>query len=164
MLLGDVAHIELGPQPRRGIAELDGDGETVGGVVLLRAGRNASMTIAMIKRKLADIAPSLPKGVEVVTVYDRSLLIERAIDNLTSKLGEELLVVALVIWLFLMHLRSALVAIVSLPLGVLCAFIIMQSRSINANIMSLGGIAIAIGAMVENAIVMVESAHRRLEQ
>ena len=164
MLLGDVAHIELGPQPRRGIAELDGDGETVGGVVLLRAGRNASMTIAMIKRKLADIAPSLPKGVEVVTVYDRSLLIERAIDNLTSKLGEELLVVALVIWLFLMHLRSALVAIVSLPLGVLCAFIIMQSRSINANIMSLGGIAIAIGAMVDAAIVMVENAHRRLEQ
>ena len=164
LVLGDVAHVELGPEPRRGIAELDGQGETVGGVVLLRAGRNASTTIAAVKRKLAEITPSLPKGVEIVTVYDRSLLIERAIANLTSKLGEELLVVALVTWLFLMHLRSALVAIVTLPLGVLCAFIIMHSRGINANIMSLGGIAIAIGAMVDAAIVMVENAHRRLEQ
>jgi Cu(I)/Ag(I) efflux system membrane protein CusA/SilA len=164
VLLGDVAHIALGPEPRRGIAELDGEGESVGGVVLLRAGRNASTTIAAVKQRLAELATSLPAGVEVVTVYDRSLLIDRAIDNLTRKLGEELLVVALVTWLFLMHLRSALVAIVTLPLGVLCAFVIMHSRGINANIMSLGGIAIAIGAMVDAAIVMVENAHRRLEQ
>ena len=164
VLLGDVAHIALGPEPRRGIAELDGEGESVGGVVLLRAGRNASTTIAAVKQRLAELATSLPAGVEVITVYDRSLLIDRAIDNLTSKLGEELLVVALVTWLFLMHLRSALVAIVTLPLGVLCAFVIMHSRGINANIMSLGGIAIAIGAMVDAAIVMVENAHRRLEQ
>ncbi|MCC6710322.1 MAG: efflux RND transporter permease subunit [Gammaproteobacteria bacterium] len=164
VLLRDVAHIALGPEPRRGIAELDGKGETVGGVVLLRAGRNASTTIAAVKHKLAELAGSLPEGVEIVTVYDRSQLIERAIDNLKTKLGEELLVVALVTWLFLLHLRSALVAIVTLPLGVLCAFVIMQSRGINANIMSLGGIAIAIGAMVDAAIVMVENAHRRLEQ
>ena len=118
VLLGDVAHIALGPEPRRGIAELDGEGESVGGVVLLRAGRNASTTIAAVKQRLAELATSLPAGVEVITVYDRSLLIDRAIDNLTSKLGEELLVVALVTWLFLMHLRSALVAIVTLPLGV----------------------------------------------
>ena len=164
VLLGDVARIGLGPEPRRGIAELDGEGETVGGVVLLRAGRNASQTIAAVKRRLAELAPSLPAGVEVVTVYDRSELITRAVDHLRARLGEELLVVALVTWLFLGHLRSALVAIVTLPLGVLCAFIIMETRGVNANLMSLGGIAIAIGAMVDAAIVMVENAHRRLEQ
>ena len=164
LVLGDVAHIQLGPEPRRGIAELDGQGEAVGGIVVLRAGRNASHTIAAVKTKLAELKASLPAGVEVVPVYNRSLLIDRAIENLEGKLAEELLVVALVTWLFLMHLRSALVALVTLPLGVLCAFIIMQSRGINANIMSLGGIAIAIGAMVDAAIVMVENAHRRLEQ
>jgi Cu(I)/Ag(I) efflux system membrane protein CusA/SilA len=148
---------------RRGIAELDGEGEVAGGVVILRSGKNAQETIAAVKAKLGELQASLPQGVEIVTTYDRSALIERAIRNLTIKLGEEFLVVALVCVLFLWHLRSALVAIISLPLGVMMAFLIMRYQGINANIMSLGGIAIAIGAMVDAAVVMIENAHKKLE-
>ncbi len=161
--LGDVAHIQTGPEMRRGITELDGQGEAVGGIVVLRSGRNARETIAAVKAKLAELKHSLPKGVEIVTTYDRSLLIDRAIDNLRNKLVEEFIVVALVCAVFLWHLRSSLVAIVSLPLGVLIAFIVMQRQGINANIMSLGGIAIAIGAMVDAAVVMIENAHKKIE-
>jgi len=161
--LGDVASVQIGPEMRRGIAELDGEGEVAGGVVILRSGKNAQETIAAVKRKLAELQPSLPKGVEIVTTYDRSALIERAITNLGHKLGEEFLVVALVCGVFLWHLRSALVAIISLPLGVLAAFIVMRYQGINANMMSLGGIAIAIGAMVDAAVVMIENAHKKLE-
>jgi len=148
---------------RRGIAELNGDGETVGGVIVLRSGKNARETIDAVKAKLAELKASLPAGVEIVPTYDRSALIDRAVDNLTHKLLEEFLVVALVCVVFLWHLRSALVAIISLPLGVLMAFIVMQHQGINANIMSLGGIAIAIGAMVDAAVVMIENAHKRIE-
>ncbi|MDP1931774.1 MAG: efflux RND transporter permease subunit [Gammaproteobacteria bacterium] len=162
--LGDVALVRRGPEIRRGIAELDGEGEVVGGVVILRSGGNARETIAAVQEKLDALQTSLPQGVEIVTTYDRSHLIDRAIDNLTSKLIEEFIVVALVCVLFLWHLRSSLVAIVSLPLGILIAFIIMRQQGINANIMSLGGIAIAIGAMVDGAIVMIENAHKKLEQ
>lgn len=147
---------------RRGIAELDGEGEVAGGVVVLRSGKNAQETIAAVKAKLAELQGSLPPGVEIVTTYDRSALIERAIRNLTTKLGEEFLVVALVCALFLWHLRSALVAIISLPLGVMTAFLVMRYQGINANIMSLG-IAIAVGAMVDAAVVMIENAHKKLE-
>ncbi len=161
--LGDVARIQLGPEMRRGIAELDGQGEVVGGVVVLRSGKNARATIEAVKAKLETLKASLPPGVEIVTTYDRSKLIDRAIDNLTTKLIEEFIVVALVCALFLWHLRSSLVAIVSLPLGVLIAFIIMRHQGINANIMSLGGIAIAIGAMVDAAVVMIENAHKKIE-
>ena len=161
--LGDVATLQVGPEMRRGIAELDGEGEVAGGIVILRSGKNAQQTIAAVKAKLAELQASLPQGVEIVTTYDRSALIERAIRNLATKLGEEFLVVALVCLLFLWHLRSALVAIIALPLGVMTAFLVMHYQGINANIMSLGGIAIAVGAMVDAAVVMIENAHKKLE-
>ena len=161
--LGDVANIQLGPELRRGISELDGQGEAVGGVVILRSGKNARETIAAVKQKLDELKASLPAGVEIVTTYDRSQLIDRAVDNLSHKLLEEFLVVALVCGVFLWHLRSSLVAIISLPVGVLMAFIVMRYQGINANIMSLGGIAIAIGAMVDAAVVMIENAHKKIE-
>ncbi|WP_372825535.1 efflux RND transporter permease subunit [Polaromonas sp.] len=162
--LGDVARIQLGPEMRRGIGELDGEGEATGGVIVMRSGKNALETIAAVKAKLAQLQTNLPKGVEIVPVYDRSGLIERAINNLGFKLLEEFAVVAVVCLIFLFHLRSALVAIVSLPLGILAAFIVMHYQGVNANIMSLGGIAIAIGAMVDAAVVMIENAHKHLEQ
>ena len=161
--LGDVATIQIGPEMRRGIAELNGEGETVGGVVILRSGKNARETIAAIHAKLETLKVSLPRGVEIVTTYDRSQLIDRAVENLTHKLIEEFIVVAVVCAVFLWHLRSSLVAIVSLPLGVLAAFIVMRYQGINANIMSLGGIAIAVGAMVDAAVVMIENAHKKIE-
>jgi len=161
--LGDVAHVQLGPEMRRGIAELDGEGEVAGGVVILRSGKNARETIAAVEARLDELKASLPAGVEIVTTYDRSQLIDRAVENPSHKLIEEFIVVALVCALFLWHLRSSLVAIVSLPVGILIAFIVMQRHGINANIMSLGGIAIAIGAMVDAAIVMIENAHKHVE-
>ena len=161
--LGDVARIQLGPEMRRGIGELDGEGEAAGGIVIMRSGKNALQTIAAVKSKIKQLQVSLPKGVEIVPVYDRSGLIERAIENLGIKLLEEFAVVAVVCLIFLFHLRSALVAIVSLPLGILAAFIVMHYQGVNANIMSLGGIAIAIGAMVDAAVVMIENAHKHLE-
>jgi copper/silver efflux system protein len=163
ILLSDVARVQVGPELRRGIAELNGEGEVTGGVIVMRAGENALSTIDAVKSKLATLKKSLPEGVEIVTTYDRSGLIERAIENLTHKLAEEFVVVALVCALFLWHFRSALVAIVALPIGVLISFIVMYYQGVNANIMSLGGIAIAIGAMVDAAIVMIENAHRQLE-
>ncbi|MDZ4099749.1 MAG: efflux RND transporter permease subunit [Methylophilaceae bacterium] len=163
ILLSDVARIQLGPELRRGVTELNGEGEVTGGVIVLRSGENALEVIDAVKTKLESLKKSLPPGVEVVTVYDRSQLIKRAVENLAHKLIEEFIVVALVCLLFLWHLRSALVAIVALPLGVLVSFIVMHQQGINANIMSLGGIAIAIGAMVDAAIVMIENAHRKLE-
>ncbi len=162
--LKDVADIGLGPQMRRGIAELNGEGETVGGIVIMRFGENAQKTIDGVKSKLAQLEQSLPVGVEVVTVYDRSGLIERAVENLWHKLVEESIVVALVCVVFLFHVRSSLVAIVSLPVGILTAFIVMHLQGINANIMSLGGIAIAIGAMIDGAIVMIENMHKNMEK
>ncbi|MGB5441353.1 MAG: efflux RND transporter permease subunit [Gammaproteobacteria bacterium] len=164
VLLDDVAEIHIGPQLRRGIAELDGEGEVVGGVIIMRSGENALRTIEGVKQKLAELANGLPDGVEIVETYDRSALIKRAVDNLNRKLLEEFFVVALVCALFLFHLRSALVIILSLPVGILIAFIIMERIGINANIMSLGGIAIAIGAMVDAAIVMIENMHRHMEK
>ena len=161
--LGDVATIRTGPEMRRGIGELDGEGEAVGGVVVLRSDQNARVTIAAVKEKLETLKAGLPPGVEIITTYDRSALIDRAIDNLSHKLVEEFIVVALVCALFLWHLRSSLVAIISLPLGVLIAFIVMRQQGINANIMSLGGIAIAVGAMVDAAVVMIENAHKHIE-
>lgn len=161
--LGDVATIQLGPEMRRGITELDGEGETVGGVVILRSGKNAQETIVAVKSKLEELKSSLPAGVEIVTTYDRSKLIDRAVENLSYKLLEEFIVVALVCGVFLWHLRSSLVAIISLPVGVLIAFVVMHYQGINANIMSLGGIAIAIGAMVDAAVVMIENAHKKVE-
>jgi Cu(I)/Ag(I) efflux system membrane protein CusA/SilA len=163
VMLGDLARVQVGPEMRRGVAELDGEGEVAGGIVVMRSGRNALETIEAVKAKLEELKPGLPQGVEIVPTYDRSQLIERAVDNLRSKLLEEFVVVALVCFAFLFHLRSALVAIVSLPLGVLMAFIVMHYQGVNANIMSLGGIAIAIGAMVDAAVVMIENAHKRLE-
>lgn len=163
LLLKDVADIGIGPQMRRGIAELNGEGETVGGVVVMRFGENAQTTINGVKAKLEQLQAGLPEGVEVVTVYDRSGLIERAVENLWHKLLEEFVVVALVCMIFLFHVRSSLVAIVSLPVGILTAFIIMHVQGINANIMSLGGIAIAIGAMIDGAIVMIENMHKHME-
>ncbi|MEZ5532801.1 MAG: CusA/CzcA family heavy metal efflux RND transporter [Steroidobacteraceae bacterium] len=164
ILLRDVALVHRGPVLRRGIAELDGEGEVVGGIVVLRSGRNALDAIAAVKARLASLAASLPAGVEVVTVYDRSGLILEAVRNLARKLAEEFLVVALVCALFLWHARSALVAVVTLPLGILAAFIVMHFQGISANLLSLGGIAIAIGAMVDAAVVMIENAHKHLEQ
>lgn len=161
--LGDVARIQIGPEMRRGIAELDGEGEVVGGVVVMRSGKNAQETIKAVKAKLEQLKASLPSGVEIVPTYDRSQLIERAVANLRNKLIEEFLVVAAVCLLFLFHLRSSLVAVVSLPVGILAAFIVMHYQGVNANIMSLGGIAIAIGAMVDAAVVMIENAHKHLE-
>ena len=162
--LGDVARIQVGPEMRRGIGELDGEGEATGGVIVMRSGKNALEAITAVKAKLRDLQASLPKGVEIVPVYDRSNLIERAVQNLGFKLLEEFLVVAVVCFIFLFHLRSAFVAIVSLPLGILVAFIVMRYQGVNANIMSLGGIAIAIGAMVDAAVVMIENAHKHLER
>ena len=162
--LGDVATVQIGPEMRRGIAELNGEGEVAGGVIVMRQGKNAREVIDGVKAKLAELRAGLPPGVEVVTTYDRSGLIDRAVDNLTGKLIEEFLVVALVCALFLWHLRSALVAILTLPLGILAAFIVMRLQGVNANIMSLGGIAIAIGAMVDAAVVMIENAHKHLER
>lgn len=161
--LGDVARIQIGPEMRRGIGELDGEGEATGGVIVMRSGKNALETIAAVKAKLRTLQASLPPGVEIVPVYDRSGLIERAVENLGFKLLEEFAVVAVVCFVFLFHLRSAFVAIVSLPLGILMAFIVMHHQGVNANIMSLGGIAIAIGAMVDAAVVMIENAHKHLE-
>ncbi|WP_454255797.1 efflux RND transporter permease subunit [Pseudomonas sp. Marseille-Q8238] len=161
--LGDVASVQTGPEMRRGISELDGEGEAVGGVVILRSGKNARETIRAVKDKLNELQKSLPAGVDVVTTYDRSKLIDRAVTNLSHKLLEEFIVVALVCGTFLWHLRSSLVAIISLPVGVLIAFIVMRHQGINANIMSLGGIAIAIGAMVDAAVVMTENAHKKIE-
>jgi len=161
--LGDVARIQVGPEMRRGIAELNGEGEVAGGVIVMRSGKNALETIDAVKAKLEKLKPSLPPGVEIVPTYDRSSLIKRAVDNLQEKLIEEFIVVALVCLVFLFHLRSAFVAIVSLPLGVVMAFIVMYHQGVNANIMSLGGIAIAIGAMVDAAVVMIENAHKHIE-
>ena len=164
ILLRDVAEVRLGPQMRRGIAELDGEGEVVGGIIVMRFGENALTTIEGVKRKLNELQAGLPEGVEIVETYDRSNLINRAVDTLNGKLLEEFIVVALVCAVFLFHLRSALVAIVSLPIGILTAFVIMHAQGINANIMSLGGIAIAIGAMVDAAIVMIENVHKHIEK
>ncbi|NEX91256.1 efflux RND transporter permease subunit [Caulobacter sp. 17J65-9] len=161
--LGDVASVQLGPEMRRGVAELNGEGEVAGGVIVLRSGKNAKETIAAVREKLAELKRSLPPGVEIVTTYDRSQLIDRAIANLREKLVEEFIVVAIVCALFLWHARSALVAIATLPLGVLFALIVMRFQGVNANIMSLGGIAIAIGAMVDAAVVMIENAHKHVE-
>jgi len=162
--LGDVATIQVGPEMRRGIAELNGQGEVAGGIVILRSGENARAAIAAVRDKLEGLKASLPAGVEVVTTYDRSQLIDRAIANLSTKLLEEFLVVALVCGLFLWHARSALVAILTLPLGVLAAFLVMRVQGVDANIMSLGGIAIAVGAMVDAAVVMIENAHKHIER
>ncbi|SEF96284.1 efflux RND transporter permease subunit [Marinobacterium lutimaris] len=164
LLLKDVAEIGTGPQMRRGVAELNGEGEVVGGVVVMRFGENAQKTIDGVKAKLETLKAGLPEGVEVVTVYDRSGLIGRAVENLWHKLLEEFIVVALVCVLFLFHIRSSLVAIVSLPVGILAAFGVMHLQGINANIMSLGGIAIAIGAMIDGAIVMIENMHKHMER
>lgn len=164
ILLKDVADIRLGPQMRRGIAELDGEGEVVGGIVVMRYGENALKTIERVKLKLEELKNGLPEGVEIVETYDRSTLINSAVDNLNMKLIEEFLVVALVCMVFLYHMRSALVVIVSLPIGILVAFMIMYQQGMNANIMSLGGIAIAIGAMVDAAIVMIENVHKHIER
>jgi Cu(I)/Ag(I) efflux system membrane protein CusA/SilA len=161
--LGDVATVQVGPEMRRGVAELNGEGEVAGGVVILRSGKNARETIAAVKTKLEELKHSLPAGVQVVTTYDRSQLIDRAVENLRGKLIEEFIIVAVVCALFLWHVRSALVAILSLPIGVLMALIVMRIQGVNANIMSLGGIAIAIGAMVDAAVVMIENAHKHIE-
>jgi len=159
----DVANVQLGPELRRGSAELNGEGEVAGGVVIMRFGENAMATIEGIRAKLEELKAGLPEGVEILPVYDRGHLIERAVANLEEKLIEESIVVSLICILFLLHARSALVAILTLPLGILMAFIVMHWQGLNANIMSLGGIAIAIGAMVDGAIVMIENAHKHLE-
>jgi copper/silver efflux system protein len=164
LLLKDVADISTGPQMRRGVVELNGEGETVGGIVIMRFGENAQTTIDGVKAKLETLKQGLPVGVEIVPVYDRSALIERAVENLWHKLLEEFIVVALVCMIFLFHVRSSLVAIISLPVGILAAFIIMHAQGLNANIMSLGGIAIAIGAMIDGAIVMIENMHKHMER
>lgn len=164
ILLGNVAHFTLGPQMRRGVAELNGKGEVVGGVIVMRQGENALKTIDAVKKKLSELQKSLPKGVKIIETYDRSSLINRAIETLSSKLVEETIVVILVCFLFLFHLRSSLIIVISLPIGILSAFIIMYWQGINANIMSLGGIAIAIGAMVDAAIVMIENVHKHIEK
>ena len=163
VLLQDVARVQRGPEIRRGIAELNGEGEVVGGVIVMRSGKNALETIEAVKAKLEQLKAGLPPGVEIVETYDRSALIKRGVENLTHKLIEEFIVVALVCLAFLFHLRSSLVAIITLPIGILIAFIVMHAQGVNANIMSLGGIAIAIGAMVDAAVVMIENAHKHLE-
>ena len=162
--VGDVATVQIGPDMRRGIAELNGEGEVAGGVIVMRQGKNAREVIEGVRAKLAELKQGLPKGVEIVTTYDRSGLIDRAVENLTTKLFEEFAIVALVCGLFLWHARSALVAILTLPLGILMAFVVMRMQGLNANILSLGGIAIAIGAMVDAAVVMIENAHKHLER
>lgn len=161
--LADVASVQVGPEMRRGIAELNGQGEVAGGIVVMRQGKNARATIKAVRDKLVELKKSLPPGVEIVTTYDRSGLIDKAVDNLTSKLLEEFAIVAVVCFLFLWHVRSALVAILTLPLGILIAFIVMRVQGLNANILSLGGIAIAIGAMVDAAVVMIENTHKHIE-
>ncbi|NPC57532.1 efflux RND transporter permease subunit [Caenimonas soli] len=163
VLLRDVASVQIGPEMRRGIAELDGEGEVAGGIVVMRSGKNARSTIEAVKAKLETLKPSLPPGVEVVPTYDRSLLIDRAIVNLRDKLLEEFVVVALVCALFLLHLRSSLVAVVALPVGVLTAFIVMHWQGVSANILSLGGIAISVGAMLDAAVVLIENVHKHVE-
>lgn len=162
--LRDVANVRLGPQMRRGIAELNGEGEVAGGIVVMRYGENAQETISRVKAKLESLKQGLPEGVEIMPVYDRSTLIKSAVDNLSSKLFEELIIVALVCVVFLFHVRSSLVAIITLPMGILMAFIVMYWQGVNANIMSLGGIAIAIGAMTDGAIVMIENMHKHMEK
>lgn len=162
--LRDVADVRLGPQMRRGIAELNGEGEVAGGIVVMRYGENAQETISRVKAKLESLKQGLPEGIEIIPVYDRSTLIKSAVDNLSSKLFEELIIVALVCVVFLFHVRSSLVAIISLPMGILMAFIVMYWQGVNANIMSLGGIAIAIGAMTDGAIVMIENMHKHMEK
>ncbi len=164
LFLGDVAHVQIGPEMRRAVADLDGEGEVTGGIVVMRHGENALRTIAAVKARMESLKAGLPDGIDVIETYDRSALIERAVENLSERLVEELIVVALVCLLFLLHLRSAFVAVVTLPLGILTAFLVMRYQGINANIMSLGGIAIAIGAMVDAAIVMIENAHKHLER
>jgi Cu(I)/Ag(I) efflux system membrane protein CusA/SilA len=164
VLLRDVAEVRLGPEMRRGVAELNGEGETVGGIIVMRFGENALKTIDNVKAKLEELKGGLPEGVEIVPVYDRSGLIQRAVSNLQEKLLEESIVVGLVIILFLFHLPSAAVVILTLPVAILMSFIIMYAQGINVNIMSLGGIAIAIGTMVDSAIIMVENAHKHLEK
>jgi copper/silver efflux system protein len=164
ILIRDVATVHLGPELRRGLAELDGQGEVVGGIVVMRYGENALATIQRVKDKIKSLQSGLPQGVQVVPVYDRSGLIERAVHTLNQKLIEESIVVALVCIIFLLHFRSAFVAIFTLPLGILMAFVVMRLQGLNANIMSLGGIAIAIGAMIDAAIVMIENAHKHLEK
>ncbi|MGF1749056.1 efflux RND transporter permease subunit [Vibrio cionasavignyae] len=164
LLLGDVADVNLGPQMRRGISEFNGEGEAVGGVIVMRFGENASQVIDNVKNKLQALQGGLPDGVEIVATYDRSTLINAAVDNLWKKLAEEFIVVAVVCALFLFHIRSSLVIAISLPIGILSAFIVMHWQGINANIMSLGGIAIAIGAMVDGAIVMIENVHKHIEK
>ena len=164
VLLGDIAHVRIGPQLRRGLAELNGEGEVVGGVVIMRWGDNAMKTINAVKERLQELGNSLPEGVEIIETYDRSDLIKRAIENLRGKLVEEFIIVALVCAVFLFHFRSSLIIVLSLPLGILIAFIVMYLQGINANIMSLGGIAIAIGAMVDAAIVMIENVHKHMEK
>ncbi|CAA0106008.1 Cation efflux system protein CusA [BD1-7 clade bacterium] len=163
VLVGDVATVKFGPELRRGIAELNGEGEVAGGIIVMRKGANAQSTIAAVKTRITELTKSLPDGVEIIPTYDRSDLIERSIDNLYNKLVEEFIVVALVCALFLFHFRSSLVIVITLPLGILAALMIMRAQGLNANIMSLGGIAIAIGAMVDGAIVMVENLHRHIE-
>ena len=162
--LEDIADIRKGPQLRRGIAELNGEGEVVGGVVVMRFGENAQTTIAGVKKRLAELQDSLPEGVEVIETYNRSALIDRSVETLKMKLVEEFLVVVLVCIVFLFHFRSSLVVILSLPVGIIIAFLVMRLQGLNANIMSLGGIAIAIGAMVDAAIVMIETVHKKMEQ
>jgi len=164
LMLKDVAKIQLGPQMRRGIAELNGEGEVVGGIVVMRYGENAQTVIDSVKVKLEELKKGLPDGVEIVETYDRSGLISNAIENLYEKLLEEFIVVTLICAIFLFHLRSSLVVIISLPVGILAAFIVMYQQGLNANIMSLGGIAIAIGAMVDGAIVMIENVHKHMEK
>jgi Cu(I)/Ag(I) efflux system membrane protein CusA/SilA len=164
VLLGDVARVQRGPELRRGLAELDGDGDVVGGIIVMRAGKNALATIDAVRRKIEQLRPGLPAGVEIVPTYDRSELIVSAVGTLKARLIEEMLIVAVVCALFLFHLRSALVAVISLPLGILAAFAVMKAQGVAANLMSLGGIAIAIGAMVDAAVVMIENAHKHLER
>lgn len=164
LLLGDIADINIGPQMRRGISEFNGEGEAVGGIIVMRFGENASEVIGKVKTKLSALQKGLPQGVEIVTTYDRSSLINAAVDNLWQKLLEEFVVIFLVCAVFLLHIRSSLVIAISLPIGILSAFIIMYWQGINANIMSLGGIAIAIGAMVDGAIVMIDNVHKHIER
>ncbi|MGK0260666.1 MAG: Cu(I)/Ag(I) efflux system membrane protein CusA/SilA, partial [Candidatus Azotimanducaceae bacterium] len=164
LLVEHVATVRLGPQMRRGVVDLNGEGETVGGIVVMRFGGNAQKTIDAVKEKLVGLSAGLPEGVEIVPVYDRSRLITRAIENLVEKLIEEIVVVSLICVLFLMHFRSTLVIVIFLPIGVASAIVLMNLQGMNANIMSLGGIAIAIGTMVDGAIVMIENLHKRLER